>query len=630
MSLQISPDGERLSYIAPVDGVLNVWVGPADDLTAAKPVTQDTYRGIRIYTWAYTGEDIIYLQDSDGDENYHAYRVSLTSDEIIDLSPYEGVRAEIQGVSHRLPGKVALGMNDRDPSYHDLYLVDIASGERELLLRNEDFAGVQCDDDLRPRLAVKFTDAAEMEIYRLQEEDGAELLETLAAEETMTTAPVAFDKSGRKVYLLDGRGRDTAALFLWDLESGDKELLAEDDRTDIDDLMLHPTENTLQAYAVNFLKTEWHLVDTDLSTDWGVLRAACDGEINVTSRTTDLSKWTVAYLADDGPVRYYLYDRQARRAEFLFTNRPDLEGWDLASMHPVVIKSRDGLELVSYLSLPPGTDPEGAGRPRDPLPMVLWVHGGPWARDDWGFSAWHQLMANRGYAVLSVNYRGSTGFGKEFINAANGEWAGKMHDDLIDAVEWAVSEGIALRDKVAIGGGSYGGYATLVGMTFTPDTFACGVDIVGPSSLLTLLQNVPEYWMPMLPSLRSRVGDFTTEEGIQLLVDRSPLSHVERIRRPLLIAQGANDPRVKQAESDQIVESMREKGIPVTYILFPDEGHGFARPENQIAFVSVAEGFLAQHLGGRAEPIGEAFDGSKIECPEGAEGVEGLGSALEG
>jgi dipeptidyl aminopeptidase/acylaminoacyl peptidase len=287
------------------------------------------------------------------------------------------------------------------------------------------------------------------------------------------------------------------------------------------------------------------------------------------------------------------------------------------------------LNLVCYLTLPRDADPKETGRPNKPLPLVLNVHGGPWARDNWGYDPEHQLLANRGYAVLSVNYRGSTGFGKEFINAADREWAGKMHDDLIDAVNWAVEEKIADKDKVAIMGGSYGGYATLVGLTFTPEVFACGVDIVGPSSLITLMENPPEYWYSFMPVMKRRVGDWETEEGREFLKSRSPLAHVDQIKRPLLIGQGANDPRVKQAEADQIVAAMEEKKIPVTYVLFQEEGHGFAKPENRFAFYAITEAFLAEHLGGRFEPVGDAFRGAVFTIPAGKDEVPGLKKALE-
>ncbi len=313
----------------------------------------------------------------------------------------------------------------------------------------------------------------------------------------------------------------------------------------------------------------------------------------------------------------------------MFTNRQELEKVKLSKMYPLIIKSRDGLNLVSYLTLPYWADPDNDSRPKKPLPMVLFVHGGPWARDSWGLNSAHQWLANRGYAVLSVNYRGSTGFGKDFINAANREWAGKMHDDLIDAVNWAIKQKIADKNRVAIMGGSYGGYATLVGMTFTPEVFACGVDIVGPSNLRTLLETIPPYWKPMMEMWATRVGDPRTEEGRKFLDSRSPLTYVDRICRPLLIGQGANDPRVKQSESDQIVQAMQEKNIPVTYVLYSDEGHGFARPENRLSFFAVAEIFLAQHLGGRFQEIGDDFQGSTIAVPHGAEHIPGLSEALK-
>jgi dipeptidyl aminopeptidase/acylaminoacyl peptidase len=332
---------------------------------------------------------------------------------------------------------------------------------------------------------------------------------------------------------------------------------------------------------------------------------------------------------DDGPVRFYRYDRKTKKADFLFTNRKALEGLPLAKMHPVTIKSRDGLDLVSYLSLPKASDPDGDGKPDKPLPMVLFVHGGPWGRDHWGLHPYHQWFANRGYAVLSVNFRSSTGLGKSFTNAGDKQWAGKAHDDLLDAVKWAVDGRIADPTKVAIEGGSYGGYATLVGLTFTPDTFACGVSIVGPSNLMTLLATIPPYWAPIRSMFISRIGDPDTEEGKKLLRDRSPLFRVDQIKKPLLIGQGANDPRVKQAESDQIVKAMQDKKIPVTYVLYSDEGHGFARPENRQSFNAVNEIFLAQCLGGPYQPIGDDFKGSTIAVPAGADQIHSLPEALQ-
>lgn len=631
---RISPDGKHLSYLAPVDGVLNVWVGSAEDPESAKPVTKDTKRGIRSYFWAYTNQDIVYLQDSDGDENWHVYRVNLESGETKDLTPIEKVAARVEGVSHRIPGEILVGVNDRNPQLHDIYRVNLASGEKELVEENKQgFSNYVVDEDFRVRFGMRFSPNGGIDILTKDEaaQDEKEQwkdFSKIAMEDSLTTSPAGFDKTGEILFLIDSRDRNTAALKAVNLKTGEEKLIAENELADIGGVLSHPTENTIEAVSFTYTRTEWQILDQGVAADLDYLKTVANGEIEITSRTLDDSTWTVAFLMDNGPVRYFLYDRKAKKAKFLFTNRQDLEQQPLVKMHPVVIDSRDGKKLVSYLSLPPGTDSDDDARPDMPLPLVLDVHGGPWARDEWGYNPFHQWLANRGYAVLSVNFRGSTGFGKDFLNAGNREWAGKMHDDLLDAVNWAVEQKIADKSKVAITGGSYGGYATLVGLTFTPDVFACGVDIVGPSNILTLLSTVPPYWQPVVQMFKDRVGDFQTDEGKEFLKERSPLSHVDKISRPLLIGQGANDPRVKQAESDQIVTAMRDKKIPVTYVLFPDEGHGFARPSNSMAFNAIVEAFLAVHLGGRSEPIGESFAGSTVTVPTGAEGIPGLAESL--
>jgi dipeptidyl aminopeptidase/acylaminoacyl peptidase len=628
-SARLSPDGSKLSYLAPRDGVLNVFVGPVDDPNAAKPVTKDDYRGIQTYFWAYDSQHILYTQDTNGDEDFHVYSVDLATNQAKDLTPLAKVRAQIEEVSEKFPEEILVGLNDRDPQYHDVYRIHIATGERTLVQKNAEFASITSDDDFHVRFAMKMTPDGGSQLYQADGQGGWKEFQKIPFEDTLTTSPAGFDKTGQILYMTDSRGRDTSALAQIDLSNGNETVLAANDLADVGGALSHPTEKNIQAVSFNYERTKWQVLDPAIAEDIAYLEKLTDGELQVPSRTLDDKTWIAAYIQDDGPVRYYLYDRLKKEARFLFTNRSSLEGQPLAKMHPLVIKSRDGLNLVSYLTLPKAGDPDHSGRPKEPLSMALLVHGGPWGRDTWGYDSEHQLLANRGYAVLSVNYRGSTGFGKKFANAGKKEWAAKMHDDLIDAVDWAIQERIAEPKHIAIMGGSYGGYATLVGLTFTPEKFACGVDIVGPSNLLTLFSTIPAYWAPAMQMFKDRVGDPTTEEGKKLLNERSPLNLVERIQRPLLIGQGANDPRVKQSEADQIVRAMEKKHIPVTYLLFPDEGHGFARPENNLAFYAVAEAFLARQLGGRYEPIGDDFTGSTITSPSGAEGVPGLVLALK-
>lgn len=627
--VQLSPNGKQISFLAPVDGVLNVWVGPADNPDAAKPVTKDTNRGIRSYFWAYTSDHVVYVQDKGGDENWHVYSVNLKTKDIKDLTPMEGVQARVTEVSPDYPNEILVSINDRNPQLHDVYRVNLTTADRKLVAENtEGFVGFVTDDDLKVHFAMKMTPDGGSEVLR-KTDDGWKPFTTIPGDDMLTTGPVGLDKSGDNLYMIDSRGRNTAALTMVNIESGSSKVLASDPRADVSGAEVHPTKKNIQAVQTTYERVKWQVLDESIKADFEKLSKVADGDFSINTRTLDDSKWVVAYVMDAGPVRYYIYDRASKNAKFLFTNRPELEKLTLAQMHPVTIKSRDGLNLVSYYSLPPWTDSDKDGKPSEALPMVLFVHGGPWARDAWGFNSYHQWLANRGYAVLSVNYRGSTGFGKEFINASNKEWAGKMHDDLLDAVSWAVKEKIAKKDEIAIMGGSYGGYATLVGLTFTPDTFACGVDIVGPSNLITLLNTIPPYWAPLIDMFTTRVGDHRTEEGRRLLAERSPLTYVDKIKKPLLIGQGANDPRVKQSESDQIVEAMKKKNIPVTYVLYPDEGHGFARPENRMSFNAVTELFLSENLGGRFEPMSDDLTNSTIQIPTGAEHVPGLPKTLK-
>ena len=628
-NVQISPDGKYLSWVAAVDGVMNVWVAPADDIAKARAITADKTRGIRQYFWSYRPDTLLYLRDTGGDEDFHLFSVDLTSGQSRDLSNFPKTRALVIGVSHLHPESVLVGMNDRDPKWHDLYRVDLATGTRTLVQKNTlELSGYIADPDFKVRMATKSRADGGSDLLEPDGKGGWKIVGEIPFADSLSSFPGGYTADGKTQYFFDSRGRNTTALYAIDTATGEKTLVHEDPRADISGAIDDPKTNKAQAVAVNYLKNEWKVIDPSIAADLEKLKAIGPGDFNVDARTLDDKTWIVSYSAAETPATYYRYVRGGT-PEKLFSARPALDGKPLVAMWPQEIKSRDGLTLVSYLSLPKTADANNDGKADKPAPMVLLVHGGPWARDDYGYSGMDQWLANRGYAVLSVNYRGSNGFGKDFINKSDGEWAGKMHDDLIDAVDWAVQNGVTTKDNVAIMGGSYGGYATLVGLTFTPDTFKCGVDIVGPSNLNTLLSTIPPYWAAFFEQFAKRVGDPRTEAGKQLLAERSPLTHVAKISKPLLIAQGANDPRVKQAESDQIVKAMQDKQIPVTYVLFPDEGHGFQRPENSKAFNAVAEGFLAQCLGGRAQPIGSDFAGSSISVPAGADGVPGLADALK-
>jgi dipeptidyl aminopeptidase/acylaminoacyl peptidase len=624
-NVRLSPDARRIAWTSPHNGVMNIWVAPVDQIDKARVVTKDTKRGIRTFSWAYTSEHLVYEQDENGDENFHLYSVDLQNDQVIDLTPIKGVAAKIEKGSEKFPKELLIGINDRSPMFHDVYRCDITTGKRELIQQNTGFAGLMADDDFKIRFGVKFDLRDGGVKVQIRNEKGEfEDYESIPMEDTLTTQPLDFTPDGKSAYMLDSRGRDTAALFLLNVATKEKKLLAADDRADISDVMAHPTTKAIEAAAANYDRVRWTFLDPKIKEDFDAISKLGDGEVKIGSRSLDDKTWVVGLAVDNGPSRYYLYDRPTKKAKFLFTNKKDLEGLPLVPMKPVIIPARDGLNLVSYLSLPAGV----SEAPAKPIPMVLYVHGGPWARDEWGLNQVHQWLANRGYAVLSVNFRGSQGFGKKFLNAGNREWGAKMHNDLLDAVKWAIDQKIADRDRVAIMGGSYGGYATLAGLTMTPDVFHCGVDIVGPSNLVTLLKSVPAYWLPQIRVFKDRVGDHTTEEGRKFLESRSPLSYVDNIKKPLLIGQGKNDPRVKQAESDQIVSAMKGKKIPVTYVLYPDEGHGFQRPENRLSFFAIAEAFLAKHLGGRFEPIGNDFQGSSVTVPEGVDQIPGIAEPL--
>ncbi len=624
---ELSPDGKWVAWLAPVNGVMNVWVAPIDKPEAAVPVTDDKRRGIRMYLWTYDGVHLVYMQDEGGDENWHVYAVDVANRTTKDLTPFPGVRGSLAATSRKVRGEVLVSLNRRDKRYPDLYRADLASGELKLVAENPGFEDFETDDTFTPQLATKPTPDGGAEILRTKNGNWEPWLQ-ISAEDNANTSVMSLDSEAKTVFMRDSRGRNTAALASIDLASGKETVLAEDPRADIGGIITDPETHVPLAYSVNYERTEHKPIGPRLVADLEFLTKNFGSEWGLSSRTEDNRLWTVSVSSALRPATTFVYDREAKTLTKLFDARPKLADAPLAAMHPVVIKSRDGLDLVSYLTLPKGSDASHPGRPDEPLPMVLFVHGGPWSRDRLGYNAMHQWLANRGYAVLSVNFRSSTGFGKVFLNAGDKEWGRKMDDDLLDGIDWAVREKIADPARVAIMGGSYGGYATLAGMTRNPGTYACGVDLVGPSELDRLIKTIPPYWTAGRPRFLKAIGNPDTEDGRALLKERSPLYQADKIRKPLLIAQGENDPRVKKEQSDQIVETMQSKGIPVTYLLYRREGHGFAEPENNISFTAIAESFLGKCLGGRIAEITPAdLKGTSVEIPVGADLISGYSSA---
>jgi dipeptidyl aminopeptidase/acylaminoacyl peptidase len=623
----ISPDGRWISWIAPRDGVLNIWVAPASDPSKAKPLTEEKVRPIRQHFWARNSKAILFINDRGGDENYLLYGVSPEGGAMKSYTPFQKTRVIPIGGSRKRVDEILIGLNNRNPQWHDVYLLNTVTGELKLVYQNDQYGAFEADEDLKLRLAFQEKPGGGQDVFRFN--DGkVEPFTTIPAEDSITTASNNISADGKTLFWIDSRGRDKAALVAQDLASGTTRVVAESGRADISGVLLNPVTLVPEAFSVNYLRKEWTPIADAVKADLDALNAQVKGQWEVVSRDDADAKWILYVDEVTKPISYSLYERKTRKVSPLFVTRPELEGKPLAPMYGREIRARDGLTLVAMLTLPVGASTRNDGIPDKPLPMVLNVHGGPWAQDKYGYNSEAQWMANRGYAVLQVNYRGSTGFGKAFVEAATHEFAGKMHDDLIDAVKWAVDNRITTADKVAIYGGSYGGYATLVGMTFTPTTFACGVDIVGPSSLVSLIESFPAYWKPFMEgSWYRRVGNPEKPAEREHLLSRSPITKMHQIQRPLLIAQGANDPRVTQKESDQIVKALVEKKIPVTYVLYADEGHGFARPENRISFYAISEAFLSRCLGGRYEPMTE-FKGANISVPQGAEIVPGLSAAL--
>jgi dipeptidyl aminopeptidase/acylaminoacyl peptidase len=593
-SPQISPDGAMLAYLAPDQGVLNVWVrtlGKTDD----RVITNDRKRGIRNFFWQYDSKNILYAQDQNGDENWRIYQANVAGKQTRDLTPYEKVRADIVALEPASPDTALIQLNKRDPKLFDICRINLKTGEVTLDTENPgDVNGWQADHDLQVRAAQVVTPDGGT-VIRVRDNAKSPWRELMkwGPEETLGEF-AGFTPDNKGLLVISSLDANAARLLSVDLATGKRSVIAEDPQFDVALAVTHPKTNKLEAVVFLRERRDFKLIDKDLQADLDVLKKVRDADISNVSRDLADDKWVVTLEGDDSPVYYYLYDRASKNVTLLFSNRPELEKYKLAKVKPVQYKARDGMTIYGYLTTPAGSAAKN-------LPMVVFPHGGPWGRDLWGYDPYAQWLANRGYAVLQPNFRASTGYGKQYLNAGDRQWAGTMHTDLLDGKNWVVKQGIADEKRVCIMGGSYGGYATLAGVAFSPDAFACGVDIVGPSNLNTLLKSIPPYWSTFLAIFHKRMGD---DEAF--LKSQSPLFKADQIKAPLLIGQGANDPRVNKAESDQIVAAMRKNNKPVEYYVFPDEGHGFARPENRTAFNAASEEFLAKYLGGRFEPPTDA------------------------
>jgi dipeptidyl aminopeptidase/acylaminoacyl peptidase len=601
---QISPNGKMISFLKPYRSVMNVWVkGVSEPFSGAKPMTADTKRPIRGYFWSQDSKYILYAQDKGGDENFRIYAVDPSAAAEVDsgvppardLTPFDNVQAHIYAVPKRDPKHILIGLNDRDASLHDVYRLDLSTGKRVMLFRNDqNVADWIFDLDGKLRAAERQTGDGGTEILRVE---GKQLKPIYTCTFEESCGAVRFHKDRRRMYFITDRGnRDLAELVLLDAHTGKEQLVDRDPQAEVDfggAVFSRATDELLGTYYVGD-RIRIYPKRPDFQRDYEILKKELpDGDLRLVSQSND-DRWSlVAVTSDVEPAAVYLFDRKTKKVELLYRSRPKVPSGDLAAMKPVRYPARDGLSIPAYLTIPKNVEPKN-------LAVVINPHGGPWGRDRWGYNSWAQFLANRGYMVFQPNFRASTGYGKRFLNLGNNQWGtGTMQHDLTDGVKWLVAQGIADPKRVAILGGSYGGYATLAGVAFTPELYAAGVDIVGPSNIITLLNSIPPYWAPIKKTFAKRVGDVENPKDLERLKAQSPLFAAKQIRAPLLVIQGQNDPRVKRAESDQIVVAMRDLGLPVEYLVAPDEGHGYAGRENRLAMTVEIERFLTEHLGGR-------------------------------
>ena len=602
---QLSPDGQYVAFLKPWSDTRNLWVKKTSEpFETARRVTAEAKRPIPGFFWTRDSRLLLYVKDNDGDENFNVWAVDPAGARAEgkdvppsrNLTDAKGVRAIVYDLPKKSPDTIFVGLNDRDAAWHDVYRVEISTGKRELVRKNTDrIAGWMFDLEGRLRMALRTTDKGDTEVLEVLG-DGFKLVYSCNVFETC--GPERFHKDGRRVYMQTNKGDvELTRLVLFDPEAGTEELVESDpkQRVDFGGAIFSEASDELVGTTYEDERTRVYFRDKAWEADYKTLQAKFPGrDVDLASSTADDRLILIAAYSDTDPGERYLFDRQTKKLTLQYKVRERIPREHMAEMKAVRYPSSDGLEIPAFLTLPKGVPPKG-------LPAILLPHGGPWARDGWGFNNLAQFLANRGYAVLQPNFRGSTGYGKKFLNAGNKQWGDKMQDDVTWGVKYLVAQGIADPKRVGIMGGSYGGYATLAGVAFTPDVYAAAVSIVGPSNLITLLESIPPYWEAGRIVFHERMGNPTTPEGKAQLVRQSPLTSAGKITTPLLIAQGANDPRVKKAESEQIVIALRDRGFPVEYILAPDEGHGFARPVNSMALWAASERFFAKHLGGRVQ-----------------------------
>lgn len=601
---QISPDGQFIAFLKPWSDTRNIWVKrTTEPFTAARRLTSETKRPIPAFFWSRDSRYILFVKDQDGDENFNVYAVSPSESPAPgrdvptarNLTDLKGVRAIIYDVPKSDPDLIYVGLNDRDASWHDLYKVKISTGERTLIRKNtERISSWVFDLKGQLRLAARIADNGDTEVLRV-DPDGFTKVYSCSVFEIC--GPVRFHKDGKRVYMVTNKGDDVdlVRLTLFDPETGKEEVVESDPlkRVDLAEPIFSDLTDELIGTVYVDDRPRVYFRDKSYQADYELLKKRLPGkDIGLGSSTKDERLFLISASSDTEPGETYLFDRRTKKLTFQYRIRERLPRQYLAPMKVIRYKSSDGLEIPAYLTLPKGVEPKN-------LPVIVFPHGGPWARDTWGYDTYAQFLANRGYAVLQPNFRGSTGYGKKFLNAGNKQWGEKMQDDITWGVKYLIEQGIADPKRIGIMGGSYGGYATLAGVAFTPDLYAAAVSIVGPSNLITLLESIPPYWEAARKIFHYRMGDPSTPEGRAQLERQSPLNSAHKIKTPLMVVQGANDPRVKKSESDQIVVALRDRGFPVEYLVAPDEGHGFARPVNQMAMIAAAEKFLAKHLGGR-------------------------------